>query len=93
MSNNSPSPCYLALAPSVASHPISLCLSARNDALAQALLDMTEMSVIPESLVEETTQLRFQAMLTDFKQQGTHRDRDVDVDMEIVMDMDMRYRV
>ena len=44
--------------------------SARNDALAQALLDLTEMSIIPESLVEETTQMRFQAMLTDFKQQG-----------------------
>jgi FKBP-type peptidyl-prolyl cis-trans isomerase (trigger factor) len=45
--------------------------NARNDALAAALLEITSISKIPESLVEENTQQRFQEMLMDFKQQGS----------------------
>jgi len=44
---------------------------ARNDALAAALLNITSISKLPESLVEENTQSRFQAMLSDFKEQGS----------------------
>lgn len=44
---------------------------ARNDALANALLAVTTLSRIPESLVEENTQSRFQTMLMDFKEQGS----------------------
>lgn len=44
---------------------------ARNDALANALLEITTMSKIPESLVDENTQTRFQNMLMDFKEQGS----------------------
>jgi len=44
---------------------------ARNDALASALLNITSISKLPESLIEENTQSRFQAMLSDFKEQGS----------------------
>lgn len=44
---------------------------ARNDALATALLAITTMSKVPESLVEENTQTKFQQMLMDFKEQGS----------------------
>jgi trigger factor len=43
----------------------------RNDALAAKLLEITEVSRIPESLVDENTQVRFQQMLVDFKEQGS----------------------
>jgi len=45
--------------------------TARNDALAVALLEITQVSRIPESLVDENTQTRFQNMLMDFKEQGS----------------------
>ena len=45
--------------------------ASRNDALANALLTITTMSKIPESLVDENTQSRFQNMLMDFKDQGS----------------------
>jgi len=44
---------------------------ARNDALATALLAITSMSKIPESLVEEQSMQRFQTMLMEFKEQGS----------------------
>jgi len=43
----------------------------RNDAIAKALYDVTVVSKIPESLVEETTMNKFQTMLSEFKEQGT----------------------
>lgn len=43
----------------------------RNDAIAKALHDVTIVSKIPESLVEETTMNKFQTMLSEFKEQGT----------------------
>ena len=49
--------------------------NARNDALAQALLDTTSINILPESLVEETTQMRFQTMLVDFKEQGSTQEQ------------------
>lgn len=45
--------------------------TSRNDGLAKALLEVTTMNKIPESLVEENTQQRFQQMLMDFKEQGS----------------------
>ena len=43
----------------------------RNDAIASALLEIISMKKIPESLVDETTQSRFESMLMDFKEQGS----------------------
>ena len=44
----------------------------RNDALATALLSITSVApALPESLIEEQTQARFQNMLMDFKEQGS----------------------
>lgn len=43
----------------------------RNDALANALLEATVIEKLPESLVEENTQGRFQNMLMDFRAQGS----------------------
>lgn len=43
----------------------------RNDAIMNALLAITTFDRIPESLMEETTQAKFQGMLQDFKDQGT----------------------
>lgn len=43
----------------------------RNEALAKALLDIISISQLPESLMEENTQARFQSMLQDFKEQGS----------------------
>ncbi|KAJ1430471.1 trigger factor/SurA domain-containing protein [Ochromonadaceae sp. CCMP2298] len=43
----------------------------RNNAIAAALLEITSISKLPESLVEENTQGRFQQMLADFKEQGS----------------------
>lgn len=43
----------------------------RNDALAAALLEITTISQLPISLIEENTQARFQQMLMDFKQSGS----------------------
>ena len=43
----------------------------RNDGLAKALLAVTSMNRVPESLVEENAQQRFQKMLMDFKEQGS----------------------
>lgn len=45
--------------------------NSRNDALAQALIEIVDISRIPDSLVEENTQQRFQQMLMDFKEQGS----------------------
>mmetsp|Transcript_15459 Transcript_15459/g.25754 ORF Transcript_15459/g.25754 Transcript_15459/m.25754 type:complete len:527 (+) Transcript_15459:107-1687(+) len=45
--------------------------NARNEALASALLDVADVKQLPESLVEENTQSRFQQMLADFKEQGS----------------------
>lgn len=44
---------------------------ARNEALAKALLEVISISQLPESLMEENTQARFQSMLHDFKEQGS----------------------
>lgn len=43
----------------------------RNEALATALIDIVQVSKLPDSLMEETTQQRFQSMLMDFKEQGS----------------------
>jgi FKBP-type peptidyl-prolyl cis-trans isomerase (trigger factor) len=43
----------------------------RNDAIASALLEILSMKKLPESLVDETTQSRFETMLMDFKEQGS----------------------
>jgi len=48
---------------------------ARNDALASALLSITTISRLPESLIEENTQSRFQTMLSDFKEQGSTQEQ------------------
>lgn len=45
--------------------------SARNDALAAALVEATVIDKLPESAIEENTQSRFQEMLLDFRDQGT----------------------
>ncbi len=45
--------------------------NARNEALASALVDITTISRIPDSLMEENTQQRFQNMLMEFKEQGS----------------------
>lgn len=45
--------------------------SARNDAIAKALLEIASFNKVPESLVDENTQVRFQNMLMDFKEQGS----------------------
>ena len=44
---------------------------ARNDGIAKALLEVTVMNKIPESLVDENTRARFQQMLMDFQEQGS----------------------
>ena len=43
----------------------------RNDALAKALYEITKVSKLPESLMEENTISKFQTMLSDFKEQGS----------------------
>jgi len=45
--------------------------SIRNDALANALLDIVTVDNLPESIMEEQTLSRFQTMLMDFKEQGS----------------------
>jgi trigger factor len=45
--------------------------SARDDALAESLLDIVSLSNLSESLLEDNTQQRFQQMLMDFKEQGS----------------------
>lgn len=47
----------------------------RNDAIMNALLAITTMDRLPESLIEETTQAKFQGMLQDFKEQGTDNEQ------------------
>jgi len=47
----------------------------RNEALAKSLLDIMTISKIPESLLEETIQERFQSMLMDFKEQGSTQEQ------------------
>jgi FKBP-type peptidyl-prolyl cis-trans isomerase (trigger factor) len=46
-------------------------ISCRNDALAAALIEKTQFQHLPESLIDESTQGRFQNMLMDFKEQGS----------------------
>jgi len=43
----------------------------RNEVIAKTLLDSMVVSKIPESLIDETVQSRFQNMLADFKEQGS----------------------
>ncbi len=43
----------------------------RNEALATALLERARVSKLPRSLLDEQTQMRFQNMLMDFKEQGS----------------------
>ena len=45
--------------------------SARNDALAKALGAISVIKKIPDSLVQENIQSKFQSMLMDFKEQGS----------------------
>eukprot|EP01041_Mallomonas_annulata_P007115 gene7115-14468_t len=45
--------------------------NARNDALAAALLDVIKIDRLPESILEENLQSRFQNMLMEFKEQGS----------------------
>lgn len=47
----------------------------RNDAIAKSLHEITHVSKIPESLVEETTMNKFQSMLSDFKEQGSSEEQ------------------
>ena len=49
--------------------------TARNDALANAVVAITEVSQLPESLMEENTQQKFQQMLLDFKEQGATQEQ------------------
>lgn len=49
--------------------------TARNDAIANALVSIAEVSQLPESLMEENTQQKFQQMLYDFKEQGATQEQ------------------
>jgi len=49
--------------------------TSRNDAIANALVAITEVSKLPESLMEENTQQKFQQMLYDFKEQGATQEQ------------------
>jgi len=44
--------------------------NARNDALANALIEVAEVKGLSEALIEENTQQRFQQMIVEFKEQG-----------------------
>lgn len=63
--------------------------TARNDALANALVAITEVSQLPESLMEENTQQKFQQMLYDFKEQGATQEQ---IDEMATPDGYKRYR-
>lgn len=47
----------------------------RNEKLAEALLSILQISKLPESLMEENTQQRFQSMLMDFQEQGSTQEQ------------------
>eukprot|EP01040_Poterioochromonas_malhamensis_P007720 gene7720-8338_t len=46
----------------------------RNDGIAEALVQIAQIKRLPESLVEETAQMKFQDVLLDFKQQGSSQE-------------------
>jgi trigger factor len=47
----------------------------RNEKLAEALLSILQIEKLPESLMEENTQQRFQSMLIDFQEQGSSQEQ------------------
>lgn len=63
--------------------------TARNDAIANVLVGITEISKLPESLMEENTQQKFQQMLFDFKEQGATQEQ---IDEMATPDGYKRYR-